>query len=413
MRAFLTFALSVAAMGVALAPPVLADDPQWPRLRGPNGAGLADAAGIPVQWTEADYRWKVTLPGGGHSSPVVWGDRVFVTCADEKTARRTLVCLKAADGSTLWTRDFEAKPCDVNSLNSLATPTPAADSERVYVCWATPEDFPVIALDHAGREVWRRDLGPFKSQHGHGASPIVLGDMLIVTDDQDGKSFVIALDAKDGKTRWQTDRPSAKAAYSTPCVYQGEGVRPQIILTNTATGITSIDSATGKVNWESPSVFPERVVSSPFIAAGLVLGSCGTGGVAKHLVAVRPPSKDGDKPEVAWKIAKDAPYVPTGLARGDLVFLWSEGGVVQCVRAATGQQVWRQRIKGTFYASPVCVGERLYAISSTGEVVVLAAGAEFKELARNPLGEKSHATPAVAGGRMFLRTWSHVVCAGG
>ena len=149
------------------------------------------------------------------------------------------------------------------------------------------------------------------------------------------------------------------------------------------------------------------------VVGGLILDQCGEGGIALHLVAVRPPAKAGEKAEVAWKIAKPPAYVPMAIARGNLVFLWGDAGTVLCVRAAGGEEVWREKVGGNFFGSPVCAGGRLYCISTKGEVVVLAAAEKYELLARNVLGEKSHATPAIAGGRMYLRTWSHLISVGG
>ena len=404
--------LAVTAAAQAAAP--AADVPQWPRFRGPNGEGHAavDPAAIPVQWTEKDYLWKVDLPGGGHSSPVVWGDRLFVTSGLDDSGRRILLCLKTSDGSTLWKREFDSKTTSQNSLNSYATPTPAVDAERVYLCWATTEKHTFLAVDHNGKDVWRRELGPFVSQHGQGTSPAVFEDSVVLANDQDGKSFLLCVDARTGTTRWQNDRLSGRAAYSTPCLLRPDGRPAQWVFTSALHGVTGVDAATGKIEWEQGDAFPKRVVGSPAVGAGLVIGTCGEGSSGMHVIAVRPPASPGGKPEVAWKITKAAPYVPTPLIAGDLVFLWSDTGTVSCVRAATGEEVWRERVGANFYGSPVLVGDRQYAISIKGEVFVLKAGDKYELLAKNPLGEKSHATPAVAGGRMYLRTLSHLYAIG-
>ena len=405
----LVWAVLVLAAGAGMA---FGADP-WSQFRGPNGQGTSDEKGIPLQWTDADWAWKTALPGGGHSSPVVWGDRIFITSADEQAATRILLCLRLSDGSILWKREFASKACHLNSLSSYAVTTPPVDESRVYFSWGTPEEYVIVALDHDGKEVWRRDLGPFVSQHGHGPSPMVFNDMVIVPNDQDATSFVIALDSGTGKTRWQLDRKSDRAAYSTPCVFRPASGPPQIILTSSAHGVTGVDPTTGRVIWEKSDAFPQRVVSSPVAAGGVIMGTCGTGGSGKHLIAIRPPDRPDGQPGIAWTLTKNAPYVPTPVVLGDLVFGWTEGGVATCLRLASGEEVWRERVGGNYYASPVVVGGRLYNVSVKGEVVVLAAGEKYELLARNTLGEKTQATPAVAGGRMIFRTWSNVMALGG
>jgi len=385
----------------------------WPRFRGPNGSGIGVAAALPTKWTEKDYNWKATLPGTGHSSPVVWGDRIFVTCGENETAKRIVLCLKTSDGSVAWRRDFDSKRHPRNPDNSYASSTPAVDSDHVYVYWATPEETALLALTHDGKDAWQRKLGPFASEHGSGTSPVVLGDLVILGNDQEGRSSLLAFDRKSGETRWEIGRRTTKASYATPLVVQLDGEPPQLIFTSTSHGFTSLDPATGKANWELPDTLPERCVGSPLFASGLLFASCGTGGAGRHVVAVRPGSKKtGAPPQIAYTVKKPVPYVPTPVAKDGLVFLWGDNGLVTCIRAATGDQVWQQRVGSNFYGSPVLIGDRLYCISRQGEVFVLAAGEKPELLARNPLGEPSHATPAVANGVLYLRTLSHIISIG-
>ncbi|MCX5655906.1 MAG: PQQ-binding-like beta-propeller repeat protein, partial [Planctomycetota bacterium] len=260
--------LALAAAAVLIITAALrAGEGDWPRFRGPNGQGISDATTVPAKWTADDYNWKVKLPGSGHSSPVLWGDRIFLTCSDAETAKRMIVCLKSSDGSKVWQRDFESKTYAQNDANSFASSTPAADAGGIVVTWSTPEEITLLALDSGGKDVWRRNLGPLVAKHGSGQSPIILGDLVILANDQEdlnrmlmiggppsgkraaGKSSLIALDRKTGQTRWQIERQTALAAYSTPCVYQPEGGRPEIIFSSTAHGITAVDPATGKVSW--------------------------------------------------------------------------------------------------------------------------------------------------------------------
>lgn len=387
----------------------------WTRFRGENGAGVSDDV-IPAKWDDADYAWKTELPGVGHSSPVVWGDKVFVTSADAEAGERYLLCVDANTGKVLWRHTVAFKTFRKHGENNFASSTPAVDDKRVYVAWTTPEQFAVYAVSHDGIERWRADLGPYRTQHGGGGSPAVVNGLVVVNVDVDkGGSFVAALDAKSGDVKWRTPRASSKYSTSTPCVYRPAGGADQIIFATNANGITAVEPATGKVIWELPDAFRARVVSSPVVAGGLIFGTSGEGGRGQDFVAVRPPtSENGGKPETAYAITDDPPYVPTVLAYKDRLFTWGDAGSVVCRKALTGDVIWEGKTKGGFFGSPVCAAGKLYCTTKRGEVVVVnAEGDAFEELARNDLGEDSDATPAVAGGRMYLRTLGHLICVDG
>jgi len=385
-------------------------EPSWARFRGPNGSGQSDFANIPLKWTIKDYRWRVELPGVGHSSPVVCGDRVVVTSADEKDATLIVLCLQASDGRRLWRHDLSARVYAKSSLNTYASSTPALDTEHAYVASTTPEQYTVVSLDlKDGRRVWRRELGPYDSEHGFGASPIVWEDLLIVPNDQDGPSSVFALDRATGVTRWRVERRVEKAAFATPCIFHRDGEKPQLILSSWANGVTSLDPRTGKRNWELP-VFQCRVVGSPMVAAGMVFAAAGGGGIGRQMVAIRPGDPgQATEAKVVYRIETAIPYVPTPVAKGNLVFLWQDHGIVSCLDAPTGKVHWRERVGGDYFSSPVRVGDRIYCPSRTGEMLVLAASERYQLLARFPLGERTHSTPALANGRMYLRTVSHLM----
>ena len=389
---------------------------EWTRFRGPNGSGLGVAPGLPVKWTDADYQWKVELPGGGPSSPVVWGDRVFLTCTDEATSERSIVCINAADGSIIWKKAFPYKFYKINPNNGFASATPAVDEERVYVSWSEPESYMLAAFDHNGKEAWKLDLGPYASQHGSGTSPIVVGDLVVLSNEQDGPhSFLVGVEKKTGQIRWKLDRRSGKTPASTPCVYHPKGGSEQIIFTSTLEGIVAVDASSGNVAWAMPEAFNLRCVASPVVAGDMVIAQCGEGAAGRYTLAVRAGS-ESQKPEVVYKLNKMVPYVPSPLVKGDLLFLWSDTGVVSCMRLSSGQVLWQQKLgasakeSGAYFGSPVCVNDKLYCISKTGDVVVVAATEKYELLARNPLGEPSFATPAVAGGKMYLRTTRHLFC---
>ena len=404
---------------------------EWNRFRGPNGTGLSDATTVPINWTDRDYNWKVELPGEGHGSPVVFGERIFVTCADAKTAERRIACLSTRDGSVLWRQDYPSHTYKQHRANGYATATPAVDADGVVVTWATPEEVVLLALAHDGREMWRRDLGPFIGPHGVGSSPILVDDLVVLTNEQEdyrvlarlmgreatgpaGESFLIAVERKTGETKWKVPRKSTLAPYSTPCIHKQANGSSELIFTSTSYGITAIDAATGTVNWEIPDVFEDRCVGSPIVASGLVIASYGHGVTGRLCLAARPGSSLLQRePSIAYKITRSVPLVPTPLAVGDRLFLWSDNGIVTCLDLAAGDLIWRERVSGNFFGSPVCVANRLYCIAKNGEVVVLAAGDRFEELARVALGEPSYSTPAVSEGVMFLRTSSHLFSLGG
>ncbi len=404
---------------------------EWDRFRGPNGSGVSDATTVPTEWGNEDYNWKVTLPGEGHSSPVVFGERIFLTCGDAESAERRIVCLSTRDGSTIWRRDYPSRTYRQHRDNGYATATPAVDAKGVVITWATLEEVVLLALDHDGHEMWRRDLGPFVGPHGVGSSPILVDDLVVLANEQEdykllarllgreekgpsGESFLIGVDRKTGKTRWKVPRKTTLASYSTPCVHRLENGSAEIVFTGTSHGITAIDSATGKIAWEIPEIFEDRCVGSPVIASGMVIAGYGHGVSGRLCLAARLGATVAERePSIAYEIRSSVPLVPTPLAVGNLLFLWSDSGVVSCLDLPTGDVIWRKRVSGSFYGSPVCIANRLYCIAKNGDVVVLSAANEFKELARVSLGEPSFATPAVSGGVMYLRTSNHLFSLGG
>jgi hypothetical protein len=389
---------------------------EWARFRGANGGGLGESTSVPVQWTAEQVAWHMTLPGRGHSSPAVWGDLVVVTAAEPDSGRRHVLGLDAATGMTRWIQSSDGPVFRQHADNSFASATPALDHERVYIAWLAPERSRLEAYDHAGKPVWSLDLGAFIAQHGGGASPIVVDDLVVLPFEQDGPgdSFVLAVDAATGKERWRLPRTSGKLACSTPCVLRPANAPAQLICTSTNHGIYAIDPMSGKELWSMPKAFTQRCVASPVVAGGLVYASDGQGGKGTRLIAVRPPVKPGGEPEQVWQLINGAPYVPCVAVRDGLLFLITDGGQAACLKAATGEELWRQPLGvGMFYGSPVVVGEQLYAISRRGEVVCTSATSTFAKLGTSALGEGAFSTPAVAGGRMFLRTFTGVVAIGG
>ena len=285
---------------------------EWTRFRGPNGTGVSDAKSIPVTWTDSDYRWKTKLPGTGHGSPVVWGDKLFVLSADPNNAMRYVICVHTGSGDILWQREYAAATHPLNGLNTYATSTPAVDEKRLYVAWASGDQLLLRALDHDGQEVWQRDLGKYVCEHGFGNSPIVYEDLVILVNSQQaeelepnqepGTSSVMALDRETGELRWETPRTVARVCYSTPCIYQPPAGPPELICYDKGHGFFSLDPHTGAENWSLP-VFTMRTVASPILVGDLVFGCNGSGGGGHYLVAARM----GKPPREVYRVKSQAP----------------------------------------------------------------------------------------------------------
>ena len=401
---------------------------EWTRFRGPNGSGISGAQTIPTKWTAKEYNWTMKLPGDGSSSPVVWQDKLFVTCNDPNKSIRSIVCLNTTDGKIVWRCDYPVKRHRLHRDNDFTSATPCVDGHGVILVWSSPEQLLVTALSLDGNKMWQRELGPYKGLHGSSNSPILAEGLVVLANDQmdpkrfawylpqgtnmdPGKSFLIALDRKTGKTRWKVDRKSELAGYATPCIRRWGG-RTEAIFTSTAHGITAVDLKTGRVSWEIDKIWDDRTVSSPQLFGDLVFGSFGKGLSGQRLVAVRPEKPGSRKGELVYELRRSVPLVPSFVVKDDLLYLWTDSGIVTCVDAATGNKHWRERVGGEFYSSPIWIKGRLYCISKQGQVVVLAASRKFKILARTELGEKTFATPAVANGVMYLRTQSRLYSLG-
>jgi outer membrane protein assembly factor BamB len=417
MSRFLFFRLSFGLIWLAAASATFAEN--WPRFRGPNGTGESDTTTIPVKWTLNDLNWNVKLPGVGSSSPIIWDDRLFILSAEADGKTRHVLCYDAVTGGLLWQRQFPSTPYHLHKLSSYASSTPAADAEYLYAAWATPEHTTVKALTHEGKDVWSVDLGTWFSQHGFGTSPIVVGDLVILSCSQEPfngpaaapepESFMIALDRKTGSERWRTPRTTAVTSYSVPAIFEPRDKPTQLVSTSTGNGMFALDLKTGKELW-SNKFFDKRTVSSPLVKGEMIFGSTGSGGGGNYLVAAH---SDGEEPELVYKIDTQAPYVPAVVARGELLFLIGDGGVAACVDLKTGNLHWRNRLGGNYASSPVRAQDKLICVSSDGEVVVLAAEKRFEELNRVSLGEACRSTPALANGRLYLRTLSQLMSLGG
>lgn len=382
---------------------------EWTRFRGPDGSGIGQGEEIPVSLSESVALWTAELPGPGHSSPVLWGGKLLVTCARVEQSEREVVCLDATDGRQLWSWKTPFVSYRHHAHNSFAASTPALDSERVYISWITGGRFIVLALSHEGELVWREDLGPFKALHGSGNSPIVLDGVVIAgNDNASGDSFVVGLDAATGRTVWKQARQSTTMSYITPPVRRLDAGAVEAVFVSPPHGISGLDPKTGEVKWEVKVPFTQKSVASPVIAGRLVVATAGRGGIGKESAVVTA----GAGAKRLYELRVECAYVPTPIFVDGLLYVLSDRGSISCIEPESGAVVWQERIAGTYYSSPVCADGRIWLINRQGAVTVLAAGRQFEVLARSQLPEGTHATPAIANGRMYVRTLRHVLCFG-
>jgi outer membrane protein assembly factor BamB len=390
----------------------------WPRFRGPNGTGIADDKDVPIQWNAQEgVLWKIELPGLGNSSPIIWGDRLFVQSASTDGKQRLMLCIRVIDGKTLWSRSLPGGKGRTHAKNTLASSTPATDGERVYSLFWDGKEVTLYAFDFQGQPLWYRSLGRYTSQHGAGTSPIAHDGKVILANDQDGTAQVLAFDGKTGDVAWQAPRRPFRACYSTPFIHEKPGQPAELIVASTA-GITSYQPASGQENWSYGWMFsgkPLRTVASPLYGDGMFIANSGDGDGSRDLVAVKVDG-NGKRPKAEmiwqWNKARPFPYVPTMLTWEKYLYFVSDRGEAGCCKAQTGEMVWRKQLGGSVSASPILVDGKIYAINEEGTVHVFQAGREFRMLAKNNLDETVLATPAVADNRLFIRGQKHLYCIG-
>ncbi len=399
------------------------DAENWPQFRGPDHQGHSSETGLPWRWTATEnVAWTTELPGQAWSSPIVWGDRGFVTTATDNGESCHIISLDRQSGKILWNREvFRQVPRRKEGRNTYATPTPATDGERVYACFG---DGSFAALNLAGEVVWTNRDYRFYGQHGLGSSPILHDGLLIMARDgssegEDKKlgwqtpwdqSYVIALDAKTGRERWKGRRGLSRISHGVPAIWAQDG-HAQVI-SEAGDVVQGFDLQTGERLWSS-QVIGEGKVPSTVIGAGLVFTAGGWGG--KETIKAFKLGGAGDLKEthLVWEQKKGMPKVPSMLYVKPHLFAITDGGIATCLKADTGEMVWQERVGGNFSASPVFAEGRIYFIGDNGETTVIAAGPEFIVLAKNPLGEKAQASIAISHDHLFIRTEKNLFCIGG
>jgi outer membrane protein assembly factor BamB len=413
----------------------------WPGWRGPGTLGVSAEKGIPVQWDMTkNVKWKVEVPGLGHSSPIVWSNRIFVTTAvssdpsqdewqkgffagdrkpDAAEISWKVLCYDRETGKLLWDRTATSKKpgSTRHTKNSYASQTPVTDGTYVYAFFG---DQGMYCYDLDGKLIWSRDLGSFKMRNGWGiaSSPILYKNFVIQTCDQEtGVSFIVAMDKKTGKDVWRAERDEL-SSWSTPYLYL-QGSRPELIV-NATRSIRSYDPENGKLLWECRGPASSITVPTATSSNGLIYVSSGfIMDKVRPMTAFIPGAKgditlkegEGQSGAIAWRQMTAAPYIPSPTAFGDYIFVLFDQGFIACYDAKTGKEIYgKQRIDAgaIFSASPVVVDGKLYCLSEDGDLYVIKAGPEYQLIAKSSVGEAVMASPAVSEGKMIVRSLRHL-----
>lgn len=395
----------------ALTPSVSLSE-NWPAWRGPSGDGISREANVPTQWSATNnIAWKTAVPGEGHSSPIVWGDRLFLTTALREKQERCLLAFDRATGKLLWEQTVVRSPLEgKNSENSYASSTPTTDGTNVYVTFLDGKEVVVAAYDFSGKQVWLVRPGTFFSQHGFSHTPVLFNDMVILVCDSKGENFIGAISRQDGRTVWKVQRDKPSQSYSPPLIREMAGRLQMVVPGNQA--VTSLDPRTGKTLWVVNYQAEDAVITPVYNErTGLVL-SCSSW--PKRILLAIKPDGTGDVTEskVVWNSSEGAPYVPSPISVGD--WFYTSGFATKetfCFEAATGKILWREKM-GLHHASPVATRDLIYFLNDDGVAHVFKAGPKFELVARNELGEKTYASPAISDGQIFLRSFKHLYAIG-
>ena len=428
----------VAVLTISLSGPLVSAVDQWPQFRGPQSTGVADDSALPETWSATrNVVWKTGIPGSGWSSPVVWGDRIFLTSVISTVApevpkkglyfggnregiptdehRWMVYAVDWKTGKIAWEREVHrGSPRSSHHLkNTYASETPVTDGERVYAYFG---NLGLFVFDIDGKPVWSQPWGPFRTRYGWGtaASPVLYQERVYVVNDNDDRSFLVALDKRSGKQIWRVERDEA-SNWSTPFIWENE--RRTEIITSGTRKVRAYD-LDGKVLWELGGM-SSVVIPTPFAQHGLLFLASGyVGDNVRPVFAVRPSAKgdislkesETSNEYIAWYQRQAGPYNPSPLVYGDFYYTLLDRGMMTCHEARTGREIYgKQRIDPettAFTASPWVYNGKIFALSEDGDTFVIQAGAEFKVLRKNPLDELCMATPAIARGSLIIRTAS-------
>jgi outer membrane protein assembly factor BamB len=394
----------------------------WPAWRGADGMGHCTETKLPVKWSaDENVLWKIKLPGPGNSTPIVWGDRIFVTQATDKGKKRGLLCLSKKDGTTLWHKVVEYDEAEpTHDTNPYCSASPATDGERVVVSHGSAG---VWCYDFEGKELWHRDLGKCLHIWGNAASPLLHDDLVILNFGPGERTFLIAMDRKTGKDVWKVEEPGGKrgesgekwiGSWSTPTLLKLKD-REELVMSWPGV-VKAYAPKTGELLWTCEGLDKDKatdrlVYTSPLVTPEVVVAMAGYGGPA---LAVKPGGKgDVTQTHRLWRLPTAPQRIGSGVIVGEHIYILNETGMMECLERKTGKTVFNERAGTGAWGSLVHADDKLYVINSDGETLVLAAKPKFEVISRNPLNkERTRASIAVSDGKLFIRTYEHLWCIG-
>jgi outer membrane protein assembly factor BamB len=385
----------------------------WPRWRGADGSGIVPEGPLPVKWDgRGNVRWKIAVPGDGASSPVIWQDRIFLTAASPNGKERMVHCFSRGGGKLLWTRSIQHdNPERTSALAGHAAATPATDGRYVVAAFGNAG---LVCYDLEGRQIWRRDLGEFDSELGLATSPVIDRRRVFLVCDHDGDrfssfdSYIAAIDLATGQALWKTERRGLGRSWSTPIVVPGRESMPELVV-SAQDHVRAYDLESGQELWQAAAT-TGWVAPSPVYGHGLIFIVSGKNG---PIAAIRPGGRgDVTATHIAWRHEHGGPYVCSPIVYGSCLYLINEQGVLSCYEAKSGALEYQQRLEGKFTASPIAGDGKLYFTNEDGTSFVVQAGSHYALLSSNRLGEYCLASPAAAGGELFLRSEKHLYCIG-
>lgn len=383
----------------------------WPQFRGPRGDGTSLETNIPIRWSATEnVLWKAPLAGEGHSSPIVWGKALFLTSVDKASGQRFLLRFDAATGREVWRHVVLTAPTEsMHRENSSASSTPATDGTRVFTSFQAGDRVDLRCFDFEGKQLWSSQPLAFAGEHGYSYSPVIHNNLLYFDCRQEGEASLLALDPSTGRVKWR-GIPQRKRISHLPPLYIAEGTEPQIVACG-SDEIRSYNPVTGEPLWwcQGPS---DVAVAGLAYGEGLVFATAGY--PEKTRMAVRTNGRgDVTSSHVAWSFKRQVSYVPSPVYYQGHLYTVLDDGMLYCFDAKTGEPRWEQRLGGRYRSSLVLTQGRIYATNDKGVTTVFQATPQaYRPISANTLGEFCYTTPAISGGRMFLRTDQHLYCIG-